>query len=367
MSGMVERAWTGTGPGWTALRTALRPPALAFSLAVRLRALAFRLRLRRSRRLRAGVVSVGNLTVGGTGKTPTALWIAEELRARGHSVAILSRGYGGASAGPHIVGPAPIGCTVPSTEDPAVVGDETLLLARRFRGPVIAARDRVLAGEIAESVLDAEVVVLDDGFQHLRLARDFDLVCVRDGSTRHPWLLPAGPFREPLSALRRADAVLVTKARPGSLPDRSLERRLGERPVLHGELRAVSLTTPGDGEWRELPIGTLSASRVVVVTGIADREPFYRTLHDWEVHAVDFLEFPDHHAYDQEDWKRISLASRDLDLVVTTEKDLVKLERFPFARHKLVAVRVVMEVENGGRLLDGIESAVASHRMRDAK
>ena len=181
-----------------------------------------------------------------------------------------------------------------------------------------------------------------------------------------PLLLPAGPFREPLSALRRADAVLVNKTARGAPGENALGRSLGATPVFCGELCATALTAPDGGAWRELPLGRISARRALVVTGIADRERFYNILHDWEVDAQDFLEFPDHHAYDQEDWQRISRASRDLELVVTTEKDLVKLERFPFARDKLVAVRVVMKVENGERLLDQIESAIAARRQGSA-
>ena len=366
MSRLIEGVWAGAGVGSVFLRTLLRPAALVFSVVVRLRALAFRLRVRRARRLGAAVVSVGNITVGGTGKTPTALWVAEELRARGYSVAIVSRGYGGTSAGPTIVGAAPVGCVTPATENCGLVGDETLLLWRRLRGPVVAAHDRLAAGRVAEEAFGAEVIVLDDGFQHLDLARDFDLVCVRSGSTRRPLLLPAGPFREPLSALRRADAVLVNKTARGAPGENALGRSLGATPVFCGELCATALTAPDGGAWRELPLGRISARRALVVTGIADRERFYNILHDWEVDAQDFLEFPDHHAYDQEDWQRISRASRDLELVVTTEKDLVKLERFPFARDKLVAVRVVMKVENGERLLDQIESAIAARRQGSA-
>jgi tetraacyldisaccharide 4'-kinase len=169
--------------------------------------------------------------------------------------------------------------------------------------------------------------------------------------------MPAGRFREPLSALRRADAVLFTKGAKDSAPDAALVRRLRGRPLFRGELRASSLVTCDSGRWHELPLGRLAGRRALVVTGLADRDPFYQTLLDWETHAEDFLEFPDHHAYDSDDWKKIALRSREFDLVVTTEKDLIKLEQFPFAKEKLVAVRVAMDVEDGERLLDLIEDA----------
>jgi tetraacyldisaccharide 4'-kinase len=233
-----------------------------------------------------------------------------------------------------------------------------VLLARRFLGPVVVARRRVDAGRLACSALGADTLVLDDGFQHLALSRDFDLVCFRAGSARRAACLPAGPFREPLAALGRAHAVVFTKGE--GLPlDSALAGRLRGRPVFRGELKAVALVTPEGGRWRELPLGRLAGQRVLVVSGVADRESFYRTVREWEAQPVDFLEFPDHHPYSLEDWKAIALRARDLDLVVTTEKDLVKLGDFPFAREKLVAVRVAMEIEEGDRLVDLVAEALA--------
>jgi tetraacyldisaccharide 4'-kinase len=362
---IAKLAWERRGLGGRALRLALSPAAAAVSVVVRARSLAYRLRLRRPRRLAAGVVSVGNLTVGGTGKTPTALWVAEQLRSRGYRVAILSRGYGGTARKPTIVSPdRSAASTAPYSSDWQVVGDETVLLARRFGGHVIVARKRADAGELACRELDANVLVLDDGFQHRSLARQFDLVCLRDGSFADPALLPAGPFREPLSALGRAHAVLLTKGRGGDGAEAWLRQRLGDRPVLRADLVPVCLVTSSGGGWNELPLGRLAGRRALAVSGVADPAPFYRTLHEWEAQVQEFLEFPDHYAYTLEDWKEIAAKSREFDLIVTTEKDLVKLEHFPFAREKLVAVRVSMEIEDGERLMEriveSIEPALAS-------
>jgi tetraacyldisaccharide 4'-kinase len=118
------------------------------------------------------------------------------------------------------------------------------------------------------------------------------------------------------------------------------------------------------GHWTEAPLGQIAGRRLLVVSGLADREPFYRTLHEWEAQTEDFVEFPDHHAYTLEDWKTIAFRARELDLVVTTEKDLVKLDAFPFARGKLVAVRVAMEIEEGERLLALIEEAISPQANR---
>ncbi len=354
---LIERAWARKGFGGRLLRAVLRPASVLFSGWVRLRALSYRLRLRPRRRLRAAVISVGNLSVGGTGKTPTALWVAESLRSRGYGVAILSRGYGGRARRATIVGEAR-DCKAAATLDWREVGDENVLLARRFRGPVVVARRRADAGRLACREFGVDVLVLDDGFQHLKLFRDFDLVCLRASTSGDDVPLPAGRLREPLSAIRRADAVLVTKAEPEENLAPEVERRVAKLPVFRGDLRASALVTPSGGGWHELPLGRMGGRRALALAGIADPGHFYQTLHEWDVHVVDFIEFRDHHAYTHEDWKAIAFRSRELDLLVTTEKDLVKLDRFPFAKEKLVAVRVSMEVEEGDRLMDLIVKAV---------
>lgn len=356
---IVRASWEPRGIGGRILRSLLLPLRIVYSGVVRLRSLSYRLHLRRARKLSAAVVSIGNLTVGGTGKTPAALWVAERLRARGYRVSILSRGYGGSARKPTIVQSGATSTAAPSEgSDWRVVGDETLLLARRFSGPVIVARRRVEGGELACSRFGANVLVLDDGFQHRSLARQFDLVCVRHGSLADTALLPAGPLREPVSALRRASAVLLTKSPGGEGVEALVRSHLRDRPLYRGDLRALCLVTPASGGWEELPLARLAGRRALAVAGVADPTSFYRTLHEWEARVEDFLEFSDHHAYTLDDWKKIAHRSRDLDLVVTTEKDLVKLEQFPFAREKLVAVRVSLEVEGGDELIDLIMRAI---------
>lgn len=361
---VIERAWKRQGMIGRLVHVVLRPLSLAFALAARLRVLGYRLHLRRRRRVGAAVVSVGNVSVGGTGKTPIALWVAESLRQRGYSVAIVSRGYGGNARRATLVGTAE-DCPadgVPVSADVRVVGDENLMLARRFDGPVLASRRRADAADLAVRAFGSEVIVLDDGFQHLALRRDFDLVCLRLGVAGDDFVLPAGRLREPLSALRRADAVVVTKSDPQAEIPAVLESHQRAATVYRSTLRAVALVTSDPEGLREVPMGLLSSRRALGVAGLADTEPFYRTLHEWEARLEDFLEFPDHHVYTLDDWKKIAYRSRELDLVVTTEKDLVKLDKFPFAKDKLVAVRVAMDVDEGESLLDSIVQAVERRR-----
>jgi tetraacyldisaccharide 4'-kinase len=359
----IRRAWKGQGVDGRILRLGLLPVSGLFAAAVGLRALGYKLRLRRRARLAAAVISVGNLAVGGTGKTPVTLWLAERLRQRGFAVAIVSRGHGGHATAATVAG-TPRNGGPPASRDPAVVGDESAMLARRFQGPVVVGRDRAEAGEIACREFGAEVLVLDDGFQHWALQRDFDLVCVRAGGFGDDHLLPAGRLREPVSALRRAQAILVTQGEDGARLGARIERALAGLPVYRGELRATALVTPDGDVWRELPMGALAARRALGVAGLADPQPFYATLREWDARLDDFLEFPDHHDYTLDDWKMIASRSRGLDLVVTTEKDLVKLERFPFAKDKLAAVRISMDIEEGERL---VESVVAAIERRQAE
>jgi len=328
---------------------ALTPLSLGFSALVRGRNLLYDRRWLSVKRPALKVISVGNLTVGGTGKTPTVLWLAQALQDRGHRVGILTRGYSGKSTGVTVVGTA--GDALAS---PAEVGDEPVMLSRSFAGVVIAGRDRVAAAELARVRFDLDVAILDDGFQHRRLERDLDLLLLNGRrDTGNGWLLPAGPLREPPVAARRADVMIITKGetqeRDGWLATHAM------RPVFYGDLRPTALVSSIQGKWNELPVGLLYGKRVVALAGIADPVSFYSSLREWEAEIAEVLEFPDHHVYTQGDWQTISLVSQKFDLIVTTEKDLVKLERFPFAAGKLVALRVRMEIEQGERLLDLVE------------
>ena len=335
--------------GWLALT----PLSLGFSALVRSRNLLYDRRWLPVKRTALKVISVGNLTVGGTGKTPMVLWLAHALQHRGRQVGILSRGYGGKNTQVTVVG-----TTGQALATPAEVGDEPVMLARSFAGVVIIGRDRVAAAEVARERFGLDVVILDDGFQHRRLERDVNLLLVngRNG-TGNGWLLPAGPLREPPAAARRADIVIVTK---GGAHERNEWPVAGEtRPIFTGDLTPTALVSSAQGEWSELPLGLLYSKRVVALTGIADPGPFYSSLRAWEAQVAEVIEFPDHHVYTQADWQAISLASQKFDLIVTTEKDLVKLERFPFATGKLVALQVRMEIEDGEQLLNLIERQLA--------
>jgi tetraacyldisaccharide 4'-kinase len=234
------------------------------------------------------------------------------------------------------------------------IGDEATLLAERFAGVVVCGADRVSAARQAIEQHGATIVILDDGFQHWRLARDLDIVLI-DGRTGlgNRALLPAGPLREPPSALGRAGAIVVTKTAGLTRLAETLVRNAPGVPTFAADLSPVALVHAEDGATVSRPLGDVVGKRVVTVSGIAQPQSFYELLGQLDARAVEVLEYPDHHRYTQADWQTINQASRRADLVLCTEKDLVKLRRFPFARGQLVALRVdfVLQPRDAARLL----------------
>jgi tetraacyldisaccharide 4'-kinase len=297
----------------------------------------------RVRRLRQPVISVGNLTVGGSGKTPVVAAIARLLIESGERPAILIRGYARRSFrdGVTVVSDR---SRVLATVDPA--GDEALMLARALPGvPVMVGANRFLSGRLAEARFDATVHLLDDGFQHFGLGREIDLLLV-DEQVLNDRVVPSGRLREPLAAAAVADAVLVAVHMPSptgtiALDSLSLARELGV---------SVAFSV---GRRIEEPTLDLRGVPVFAVAGIARPERFFADLvgAGWSVAGT--LAFRDHHAYTSRDVARIALQARgaDAEVIVTTEKDAVRFEALDIGPLRLrpIALRV------------GIEPAAAFH------
>ena len=336
LEAVARRAWTAATPGARALRGALVPAAAAYAAVVTIRNRLYDTGWLRTRRVPARVLSVGNITVGGTGKTPTALWLAERLAARGWRVGIVARGYRKRRRGIVVVGEH--GRPLVSAADG---GDEAVMLARRFPGVVVSGERRAEAAAFACEQFALQAVVLDDGFQHRALARDADLVLLA-ADAPPAWPLPAGPLREPAAGLARAHALL-------SLDEHPMAGWPGV-PRFRGRLRPVGLVRAGGGGWDEEPLALLAGRELVAVAGVAHPERFVETLAASGATVRRVLHFPDHHAYDRGDAAEIAAAAGG-GFVVTTEKDLVKLAEFP-ALSALRALRVQLEVDDGEALLD---------------
>lgn len=300
-----------------------------------------------SRTLGCPVVSVGNITVGGTGKTPAVELAVATLARLGRRPAVVSRGYRRQTSGVQVVAD-----TASIRLDAEDAGDEPFLLARRLPGvPVVVGANRHDAARLAVERFGATAVVLDDGFQHRTLGKDLEIVMAR---ARRPWgngrLLPRGPLREPLGALARAHLVVaVDGAEPGDLEE--IARTLGAHapgvPLLAARLAPVECweTSP----MRLLALGDLARRRLLVFAGIADPERFLRTLSGLDVTATDFVAFRDHHWYSPDDLRRLDDRARQAgaDGLVTTEKDWVRLRRLPPPRVPLHVLSVRLELISG--------------------
>jgi tetraacyldisaccharide 4'-kinase len=339
---------TARGPGPSFARLALAAMAAPYGLAVAARNAAYELGLLPVSRAAVPVISVGNLTLGGTGKTPLVAWTAALLARHGRRPAIVSRGYGAA---------------------PGECSDEAAELAILLPGvPHVADRDRVAAAARA-AALGADAVVLDDGFQHRRLARDLDIVAV---DATDPFgcgrLFPRGLLREPLRGIARARAVVLTRA--SSI---DIERRVaiqtacfapcrGAPPVwAEADHRPVGLRT-ADGATR--PLAELVGRRVLAFAGIGNPAAFRATLAALGAEVVAFRPLPDHHAYTTADLESLACeaATARAELAVTTLKDLVKIRRAALDGLPLAAIEIAIDFMKGADALERVvRDAVAGH------
>lgn len=294
-----------------------------------------------SERLPRPTVSVGNLTVGGTGKTPFVLHLAERLLAEGRRPAILSRGYGRRSSEVVVVSRGD-GSPIATTDQG---GDEPVLLASRLPAAVVVVAPRRADAARAALAFSPDVFLLDDGFQHLAVRRDLDLVLLdaRDpfGGMRYP---PLGRLREPPSALARADAVVFTHAGGGHPTDavaRAVAARNPRAPTFTATVATSGLLDSAGNPARTPETG------IVAVSGIARPGDFRETLAEAGIVPLRALAFPDHHRYRSRDVERIEreAAAVRAGAVVTTEKDMVKLAALPVEWPlPLLAIRLTVEV-----------------------
>lgn len=299
----VDRIWYGRSAGASFARTLLAPASWLFGSVVAARNALYDRGVMRARDSQIPVVSVGNVSVGGTGKTPFTAYIVRELRALRHNPAVVMRGYG---------------------------DDELHLHSRLNPGvAVITGSDRV-AGIRAAAVSGADVAVLDDAFQHRRAQRDLDIVLVSAEHWRdHLRLLPAGPLREPMTSLRRADLVVVTRKSASDADARAAVLGIRALPSVYADI--VTASFPLDAivsatRTHIMHLDSLRDTRVLAIAGVGDPASFFAQLRQLGA-SVTKRRFRDHHDYTASDVANLMARSVGHKYVVTTEKDVVKLSR----------------------------------------
>jgi tetraacyldisaccharide 4'-kinase len=291
----IERSWQG----WHPITLLLLPFTAIFCLVAFVRRLGFRLGLLKSNRLQVPVIVVGNITVGGTGKTPLIVWLAEHLKKLGFKPGVITRGYGGSAEN--------WPCEIDKTSQAYEVGDEALLLYRRTGCPVFAGPDRYATGEALLASHACDIILSDDGLQHYALERDLEIVVI-DGERRfgNGLCLPAGPMRERPWRLKRADLIIVN----GNASE-------GEYAMQVGGEEAVRL----DGSEKR-SLDTFKHQEICAIAGIGHPQRFFDMLNRAGL-AAKCYPFPDHHSYQESELQALPCKT-----VLMTEKDGVKCENF---------------------------------------
>jgi tetraacyldisaccharide 4'-kinase len=336
-------------------RALLWVPAKLYELMVRLRVAAYETDYLKPKRLNATVVSIGNITLGGTGKTPMVEYIARYLKSEDQRVAILTRGYGRTSSGQRVLNNQE-GNGPKSVKSYKEFGDEPLMLARALPDvSIVINKNRYEAGRWAESNLGSEVLILDDAYQHLSLARDLNILLI---DATDPFgdfeVIPFGRLREPLYGVKRADAVIVTRA---------------DRPFDQGQTNAIIKYFCGDkvpvmyvystiARLRHLQTGEVYEAsefrqwNMGALCGIGNPQAFANDVLQVGMNIVSESFFADHYAYTQADVDRIISAARDsgADAIITTEKDAVRLEGLNLDEFPIYAAQLEIQSEDEVRL-----------------
>lgn len=318
-----------------------------FELTTRLRVLVYRMGLVPIRELGHPVISVGNLTVGGTGKTPLVCFLACELKKKGYQPVVLSRGYQGSYQGPTLL-VSDGQKTFCSAEES---GDEPYLMAQTLKGvPIVVGKNRFQAGRCVENKYERLIYILDDGYQHLQLKRNLNILVV-DGTDpfSNYRLLPCGRLREPLKAIERADSIVITRSHIASNPH-ELEAEIRQWnprvPITHFYHNVTGLYDLKNGQ--RFRTRDFLAKPVVALAAIGNPQVFLHDLHHYQIKVVEQFLFRDHHRYTQDELNDIRRRRREVQAValVTTEKDAVRLQHLDFEEGEIFAAQIEFQPEN---------------------
>ncbi len=339
-----------------------------YGLLVQTRLALYRAGILRSKKLPCFVISVGNIAVGGTGKTPMTIYLADRVRQMGCRVAVVTRGYRGKYE--HASGVVCDGQRICCT--PEESGDEAYLIAQTLCVPVVVGKDRYAVGMMAVQKFNPQVIVLDDAFQHRQLERDLDLVLVDAGQPLgNGRLLPRGRLREPVASIRRSDALVLTRSDPvHKSAQSSALGAVGKKiPVFKTfHVPFVSQMVLDSGAVNNLP--TTDWDRVrgkscFVFSGLANNKAFQDTCRDVGMKIAGQIDFPDHFCYSKADIDRIFTEFKDAraDFIVTTEKDYVKTKsRFFLSPLVVVGVKIVFDKSSLDRFESFIRTRVCPPR-----
>lgn len=329
----------------------LAPLSWLYSLIQQLRSLLYLSGILKTVRLPRQVVSIGNIAVGGTGKTPVTMYIARFLIEQGYKVAVLSRGYGGTLEGQTVV----VSDGVSVMLAPSECGDEPYLLATTVKGLIVViGSDRYAAGLLAMEQLSPDIFLLDDGFQHLRLWRDLNILlldCKRPFG--NGWTLPAGLLREPQIAAKRADLIIMTRA-PEGTSMASLNSKIPACVSYHHIAELIPLSGGSS-----VTLTNLANCKVIAFAGIAEPILFFDELKNQGLNVIHTINFPDHTIYSKSDVSDIADAmdKYGVSIAITTEKDGVKLQNLPEEfKSKIMLATLKLDFENPAPLLDKLRN-----------
>ncbi len=319
----------------------LLPFTLVYRIIITLRNQLFDLGFPQAESLPTKVVSIGNLTVGGTGKTPHVILLAKEFQKRGLSVAVLSRGYKRQTRN---TVPVPMGQH--TQHNWKLFGDEPFLMTRKLTDiPVVVDGNRVRGGKFLIENFNPDLILLDDGFQHRALHRDYDIVLINSNVPNSAWqLLPSGHLREPWHQIRRADMIIISKSNLQT-PSRELIAKLEQagKPFCRSEIHC-SENFYGVGN-RSMELSNVKGKSAILISAVGDSDGFEKTVASLGIKITAHAAFRDHYDYTEKDLKRVRTQFRasGSDMILTTEKDFLKIARFIDHELPLFAVPIVVK------------------------
>ncbi|MDI6785361.1 MAG: tetraacyldisaccharide 4'-kinase [bacterium] len=330
------------------IRAGLKIFSLVYYHLIQLRLLLFKLKILQVKKLNAYVISVGNITLGGTGKTPFVLWLANILKEKGKKVAVLSRGYKGSFR--KKIGIVSDGCHILMKAKEC--GDEPLLLARNLPlgVPVIVGKNRFLSGKYAIDKFGVDTLILDDGFQHLKLFRDLDIVLINSKDPiGNGKVFPQGILREPLASLRRGNILIFTKC------DKEINKSILQRifrvwgkdklicKSIHKPVSFISLHSK-----KEFALNMINDRRILALSSIGDPLTFENMLEELGAKKILVTRYPDHYDYKTKDVEKIvaDFENKQTDMIITTEKDAIRLENIWREGVDLYYLKIEMKVSD---------------------